>query len=245
MGTEHAEFSDLLKEATQSADPAVRAYAASAYTILNPQVSDYSTQIIQLYIYDPAFAQRAMNFISANDKQTLRYLKSAAQSDQPQLRGAAAAWLGDLQDKSAAKELLKMAKSETNPEAAAAIAQALAKNQQWTLDTLVKGLKTTYTAPAATTYALALGFMTGNAIEPIKQSLTNKNINVRINAARAAAYMAGVLGSDQAYVYTNDRNLDILLLKGLIASIAVLSNSQNQDEKIIALNALTQIAKLK
>ncbi|MBO7238708.1 MAG: hypothetical protein J6U96_05500, partial [Elusimicrobiaceae bacterium] len=42
MGTEHAEFSDLLKEATQSADPAVRAYAASAYTILNPQVSDYS-----------------------------------------------------------------------------------------------------------------------------------------------------------------------------------------------------------
>lgn len=245
MGLEHAEFSELLQEATASADPAVRAYAASAYTILNPSQTQYNNEIIQLYIYDPSLALRAMNLISSSDKQTLQYLKKAAQSDQPALRGAAAAWLGDLQDKAAATQLLKMAQSETDTQAASSVATALAKNQAKTLDKTVKGLKTDYHKQPATTYALALGFMTGNAIEPIKQALSDKNINKRINAARAAAYMANVLASDQFYLYTSDKNFDVLLLKGVIPALSALEKSQNADEQLYAQNALTQIAKLK
>ena len=245
MGTEHPEFSDLLQEATASADSAVRAYAASAYTILNPQITQYSSEIIHLYIYDPAFAQRAMNLISSDDKQTLRYLKTAAQSDQAQIRAAAAAWLGDMQTPAASKQLLKMAKTETETETSAAIAQALAKNQTETLSKTVKGLKTAYTTQPAATYALALGFMTGNAIEPIRQALTDKNINTRINAARAATYMAGVLNSEQAMLYSNDPVFDIRLLKSLIPLLSALALSQNEQEKLFAQNALTQIAKLK
>ncbi len=245
MGTEHTELSDLLQEATASADPAVRAYAASAYTILNPQVTQYSNEIVHLYIYDPAFAQRAMNLISSNASQTLRYLKTAAQSEPAQLRAAAAAWLGDMQNPSAAKQLLKMAKTETDSEVMPIIAQGLAKNQQWTLSKTIKGLKTDYTTSPAITYALALGFMTGNAVEPIKQALLDKNINKRINAARAAAYMAGVLASSEAFLYTNDRAFDVQLLKSLIPLLSAVAQSGNEQEKIFAQNALTQIAQLK
>ena len=64
MGSMHEELSSLLQDAISSQDHAVRSYAAGAYTILNPQITDYSAEIINLYIYDPAFAQRAMNLIA-------------------------------------------------------------------------------------------------------------------------------------------------------------------------------------
>ena len=245
MGTQHEEFSEILQQAALSADPAIRAYAGSAYTILNPSQTLYKEQIVQLYIYDPAFALRAMNLISSGDKQTLQYLKTAARAEQPLLRAAAAAWLGDLQNKTAASQLLKMAKTETDTQVAASIATALAKNQARTLTQVIKGLKSPYQTQPAATYALALGFMTGNAIEPIKQALLDKNINTRINAARAAAYMAGVLVSEQASLYSTDIKFDTLLLKGLIPVLSAMEKSANSDEKLFAQNALTQIAKLK
>ena len=245
MGADYRELSEILREALSGADPVLHAYAAGAYTILNPQEKQYSDSIIHLYIYDPAFAQRAMNVISSGDKQTLRYLKEAARDEQPQIRAAAATWLGNLQDKKAAAQLLKMASKETNAEASAAIAQGLAKNQSWTLQKAVKKLNLSYKTQPAATYALALGFMTGNAIEPLKQSLVNKDINTRINAARAAAYMAGVLDSDQARLYSNEPVFDTFLLKSLIPALSALAQSGSAEEKLYAQNALNQLAKLK
>ena len=230
MGADYRELSEILREALSGADPVLHAYAAGAYTILNPQEKQYSDSIIHLYIYDPAFAQRAMNVISSGDKQTLRYLKEAARN---------------LQDKKAAAQLLKMASKETNAEASAAIAQGLAKNQSWTLQKAVKKLNLSYKTQPAATYALALGFMTGNAIEPLKQSLVNKDINTRINAARAAAYMAGVLDSDQARLYSNEPVFDTFLLKSLIPALSALAQSGSAEEKLYAQNALNQLAKLK
>ncbi len=245
MGTQHTELSELLQEATQSADPALRAYAATAYTILNPDTNSYVQDIIQLYIYDPAFAQRAMNLLCNNEKQILSYLKSASANEDANIRAAAAAWLGDLQDKKAAKQLLSRAKKETNTEVISTLATALAKNQQYTLTDLLKGLKTKYTAPQANTYALALGFVTGNAINPIKQNLLDKNINLRINSARTAAYMAGVLASPQANRYTTDKTFDSQLLKGLIPMLSAMAKSDEAAARPYASNALKQISKLK
>ncbi len=244
MGTNHEELSDLLQEATASADPAVRAYAAAAYTILHPDTNQYVNDIIRLYIYDPAFAQRAMNLLCANEKQTLTYLKAAAACEQAPVRAAAAAWLGDLQTPQAAKQLLKMAKKETDTEARNALAVALAKNRPDTLQAVTAGLKTAYTAPAATTYTLALGFMTGYAVEPIKQSLTDKEVNVRINAARAAAYMAGVLASEQAAHYSTDPAFDAQLAKGLIPLLSTVARTDKPAQPY-AENALKQLVKLK
>ena len=245
MGTEHEELSPLLQEATASQDAAVRAYAAGAYTILNPEQSSYVNDIVNLYIYDPALAQRAMHLIAPTNSKVFQYLKQAASSPQAQVRAAAAAWMGDLQTKKAAKYLLQMAKTEVNTEVSSALAAALAKNRSWTLDTVADRLKTHHNAQPAATYALALGFMTGNAIDTIKQGLLDKDIDVRINSARAAAYMAGVLASPDAYLYTTDKDFDISLLKGLIPLLTTLAKRDEDSVKVYADNALRQIAKLK
>lgn len=245
MGTQHQELSPLLQQACASQDAAVRAYAASAYTILNPQDKQYADDIINLYIYDAAFAQRAMNLLAPKEKKVFHYLKAATEADQAQVRAAAATWLGDLQTQKAAALLLNMAKKEVNTEVSTALAIALAKNRSWTLETLVKRMNTHYTAQPATTYSLALGFMPGYAIEPIRKGLQSPNINTRINAARAAAYMAGVLASPDASLYSTDKDFDINLLKGLIAQLSSLAKRDEDSVKVYADNALTQIAKLK
>ena len=222
----------------------MRAYAASAYTVLNPSGSPYRDEVVNLYIYDPAFAQRAMNLLAKDEKSTLKNLKEAAKSADAQVRAAAAQWLGDLQTQDAAKQLLKMAKTEQNDQAAAAVASALAKNSQWTLQDVSKGLRTRYTDPKAATYALALGFMTGNAVDVIKQGLLSENTNIRINSARAAAYMAGVLASRDAALYTNDKSFDVLLLKGLIPQLSAMVKRDSSSVKVYADSALKQISKL-
>ena len=244
MGSMHEELSGLLQDAISSQDHAVRSYAAGAYTILNPKTTAYADEIINLYIYDPAFAQRAMNLLAKDEKETFKYIKKSTQSDDPQVRAAAAQWLGELQNEDAAKLLLKMAKTELNQQTASAVASALAKNSQWTLQSVAKGLKTRYTAQPAATYALALGFMTGRAVDIIKQGLLDENENIRINSARAAAYMAGVLTSPDASLYTQDRAFDIALLKSVIAPLTALEKKDNSSVKVYAGNALKQIARL-
>ena len=244
MGGVHEELSPLLQDAVASQDHALRSYAAGAYSILNPDTTLYTEEVVNLYIYDPAFAQRAMNLLAKDEKQTLKYLKEAAKAQDPQVRAAAAQWLGDLQNETAAKQLLKMAKTEKDQQTATAIASSLAKNSQWTLEAVSKGLKARYTEPQAATYALALGFMTGRAVDVIKQNLNDKNENVRINSIRAAAYMAGVLGSKDAALYTNDRRFDITLLKGLIPQLTLMAKTDKTSVKAYAENALKQIAKL-
>lgn len=244
MGAVHEELTPVLQDATQSQDNALRSYAASAYTILNPKDKTYSDSVVNLYIYDEAFAQRAMNLLAESPKQLFKYLKQACSSQDAQVRAAAAAWLGDLQTEDAAKQLLKMAKSELNPQTGAAIATALAKNKIYTLPAVVKELKLDYTSPKSATYALALGFMTGSAIDSIKTALNDKNANVRINAVRAAAYMAGVLSSKDAALYTDDKAFDVLLLKGLIPQLNMMLKKDNASVKVYADNALNQISKL-
>lgn len=242
MGTQPVELSSLLQQAAASQDPAVRSYSAAAYTILNPQDSAYTADIIHLYMYDPAFAQRAMNLLSSDEKQTFRFLKEASSADDAQVRAAAAAWLGDLQTPQAAKQLLKRARTETQAEASSALAVALAKNRPHTLDACVQGLSAKVNTQPAATYALALGFMTGHAVHALKQGLTDTRSAVRINAARAAAYMAGVLSGPQAAQYSTDPAFDAALLKGLIADLTALT--QDTAAQPYAQAALQQIAKL-
>lgn len=243
-GAVYPELSPILSDAAQSQDNALRAYAAGAYVILNPQETAWAQQVVNLYIYDEAFAQRAMNLLAKTPKQTFAWLKTSARSQDPQVRAAAAAWLGDLHNAQAAKELLKLAKTETDRQAANAIAAALAKNKEYTLTAAAKELKRDYNSPQAATYALALGFMTGSAVDALKQGLQADNVNTRINSARAAAYMAGVLHSKEAGVYSSDKNFDELLLKGLIPQLNALQQTDKDDVKIYAQNALEQIAKL-
>ena len=68
---------------------------------------------------------------------------------------------------------------------------------------------------------------------------------MRINAARAAAYMAGVLNSKESYLYTKDKTFDIQLLKSLIP---LLNSMSRQDSVAViphAQHALKQITQLK
>ena len=244
MGNNYEEFLPMLADSAHSQDNALSAYAATAYTIIYPQSTEYADQVVNMYIYDEAFAQRAMNLISNGDKQTVKYLKQAALSSNVKVRAAAAEWLGDLQTKEAAKFLLKRAKKELESEAGSAVALALAKNSGYTLEETLKNLRQDYDTPQANTYALALGFMTGNAINGVKQGLEAKDTNTQINAARAAAYMAGVLASPQAGEYSNDPDFDKNLLKTLVPQLSILSKRGGNAAKIYADTALYQMSKL-
>lgn len=244
MGNPHEELSPLLQEAVTGKDPALRAYAAGAYTLIHPQDKTYADETVRLYIFDPAFAQRAMNQAADDAKELLKTLKTAAANQDPQVRSAAAAWLGALHTQDAAKQLLKMAKTETDEQVSVQIATGLAKNRALTQDAVAKELRRKYQTPQAATYALALGFMTGNAVETLRQGLLSKTQNVRINSARAAAYMAGVLSNPDAFAYSSDRTFDTGLLKSLIPALGVMAKTGSDDEKLYAENALRQIEKL-
>ena len=79
---------------------------------------------------------------------------------------------------------------------------------------------------------------------PLKEALLGTHKNARINAARAAAYMAGVLSTPDAFTYSSDRTFDISLLKSLIPQLNVLAKTGDETLKIYAENALKQIEKL-
>ncbi|MDD7579083.1 MAG: HEAT repeat domain-containing protein [Elusimicrobia bacterium] len=244
MGQAYDELSPILQEALTGKDPALRAYAAGGYAFINPQDDTHASETVRLYIFDPAFAQRAMNQLATDAKQQAKFLKTASTAEDAQLRAAAAAWLGTLHTQDAAKQLLKMAKTEKDPQVATQIATGLAKNREATLDDAVKELRRNYNTPQAATYALALGFMTGNAVDALRRGLADKNENVRINSARAAAYMAGVLSNPDAFTYSSDRTFDIGLLKSLIPALTLRAKTGSDAEKIHAENALRQIEKL-
>lgn len=244
MGQTHEELAPILQEALTGKDPALRAYAAGAYAFINPQDTSNASEIVRLYIFDPAFAQRAMNQTAANAKEQTKFLKTASSSEDAQLRASAAAWLGALHTPEAAKQLLKMAKTEKDAQVSTQIATGLAKNRDLTADDVAKELRRSPQTPQSATYALALGFMTGNAAETLRRGLADKNANVRANSARAAAYMAGVLSNPDAFAYTSDRAFDISLLKSLIPALNLQAKTAGGDEKIYAENALRQIEKL-
>ena len=244
MGSSHEELTPILLEALAGKDTVLRAYAAGAYGLIHPEDTSYSNDIVRLYAFDPAFSQRALHALSSDSTQQLKLVKKAAQAQEPSTRAAAAAWLGNQHSQAAVDQLLKRTKKETDSAVSTQLATALAKNRALALDKTVAGLKTSYKKPASATYALALGFMTGHAVNALRSGLTDKNINTRINSARAAAYMAAVLSNPDAFAFSEDRAFDIHLLKGLIAPLHALSNAGTADEQIYAQNALTQIEKL-
>ena len=244
MGSMYEELSPLLQDTLQSKDKVLRSYAAGAYTLLNPTDKTYTADIVRLYIFDAALAQRAMNLLANTPKEQLNVLKKAATHQDPQVRSAAVTWLGTLHTQQATDYLLKRAKKESDLIVQSQLATALASNPDATLDDTLKGLRTNYQKPAATTYALALGFMTGHSINGLKTALLSDQENLRINAARAAAYMASVLANPDAFAYTSDRAFDVHLLKGLIAPLKMMAANGTENEQSYAENALTQIEKL-
>ncbi|OUO56484.1 HEAT repeat domain-containing protein [Candidatus Avelusimicrobium gallicola] len=244
MGDGTEELLPLVQGALESKDPILQSYAAGAYGLLNPEDKAYTSQVVRLYAFDSAFALRAMNRLADNSKQLLKYLKQASSSADAATRAAAATWLGSLHSEDAAKQLLKMAKTETDSSVQTQIAIGLALNRSYTQEETAKGLRKNYTDPSSATYALALGFMTGNAAETIRQGLQSAHKNERINSARAAAYMAGVLSNPDAFNYTSDRAFDTGLLKSMIPQLKLLAKTGDDSVKIYAENALRQIEKL-
>lgn len=244
MGSVYDELSPVLKDTLQSQDPVLRSYAAAAYGLLHPEDTSYVQDIVRLYIFDEDFAQRALNLIAKTDKEQMAILKKSSTSAQAQVRASAVAWLGKLHTQEAVDQLLKLAKSEKDPTVQIQIAMALAANPDVTLEGTLKGLSIGYKKPASNTFALALGFMTGNSVGALKNVLLSGKENERINALRACAYMAGVLSNPDGFAYSSDRTFDIHLLKGLIPQISALANNGSASEKPYAQNALTQIEKL-
>ncbi len=244
MGSVYDELSPILQDVLQTQDPVLRAYGAAAYGLVNPQDTTHTQDIIRLYIFDSAFAQRALNLVAETDKEQFDLLKKAATSADPQLRAAAVAWLGSMHTSQAVELLLKQAKREKDSSVQTQLATALAANPDLSLEGTLKGLQVSYKKPASATYALALGFMTGHSVSSLKDTLLSGKVNARINALRACAYMAGVLANPDAFAYTSDRAFDIHLLKGLVPQISALASNGSADEKTYAQNALSQIEKL-
>ena len=244
MGAVYDELSPVLQEVVQSNDAALRAYGAGAYGLLNPSDKTHLNDIVRLYIFDRNFAQRALNVMVQTPQEQTTILKKAAVNPDEQVRSSAAAWLGTLHTPTAVKQLLKMVKSEKSLSVQTQLAIALAANADLSLADTVKGLRVNYKKPAATTYALALGFMTGNSVGALKETLLSGKVNQRINALRACAYMASVLSNPDAFAYTSDRTFDIHLLKGLIPPISALANNGSAEEQLYAQHALSQIEKL-
>ena len=244
MGSVYEELTPLLQDTLQTGDPILRAYAAGAYGLVNPADKTHTTDVVHLYIFDPAFAQRAMNMLTADDKEQFNILKKASGDKDPQVRGAAAAWLGSLHTPEALALLTKRAHKEKEAPVQTQLAVALAANPDVALAQTTEGLKLNYKKPAATTYALALGFMTGHSVSALKTALLSTDVNQHLNALRAAAYMAGVLSSPDGFAYTSDRAFDTHLLKGLIPQITALAKNGSKDEQTYAQNALSQIEKL-
>lgn len=244
MGSAYQELTPLLQDTLQTSDPILRAYGAGAYGLVNPSDKTHTTDVVRLYIFDPAFAQRAMNMLTANDHEQFNILKKACAVQDPQVRGAAVAWLGSLHTPQALALLTKRAKKETEATVQTQLAVALAAHPDVTLPQATEGLKLNYKKPAATTYALTLGFMTGHSVSALKTALLSTDKNQRINALRATAYMAGVLSNPDGFSYTSDRAFDTHLLKGLIPQITALAKNGTADEQTYAQNALSQIEKL-
>ena len=244
MGSVYEELTPILKDASQASDPTLRAYAAGAYALTTPEDKTYTSDVVRLYILDANLAQRAMNMLAQTDEEQFSFLKKASADKDPQVRGAAAAWLGYLHTQAAITQLLKRAKSEKEETVQTQLAAALAKTPDLSLAETAKGLSTSYKKPTATTYDLALAFMTGHGVDSLKTALLSKNQNERINALRSAAYMAGVLSNPDGFSYSSDRSFDIHLLKGLIAPISAIAQYGNEIEKPYAQTALTQIEKL-
>lgn len=244
MGSVHEELQPTLAQALSGKDTVLRAYAAGANAFINPSDKTHSDDVIRLYAFDPTFAQRALNALTDNPNQLFQFAKQASSAQDVSTRAAAVAWLGAQHSEQACKQLLKRAKKETDSAVSTQLATALAKNRDLTLAQTAEGLKQNYKTPQSATYALALGFMTGNAVDILRHGLTDKNTNIRINSARAAAYMAGVLSNPDAFAYSQDRAFDIHLLKGLIAPLNALAKAGSAEERLYAQNALTQIEKL-
>ena len=243
MGSDSPDFLPILQGALQSPDKVLQAYAGAAHTIIKPDNKTYAPEVVLLYIYDPSFAMRAMNLLAKNESQEIAFLKQAAAAENAQARSAAARWLGNIASPAAVKQLLKMAKTETDSSVQTQLAMALAQLREQSLKEVVKGLKKDYNSPVSATYALTLGFMTGYAVEPLRYMLQSTNRNERINALRACAYMAGVLSNPDAFNYTSDRTFDAGLLKSLIPQIKAYAN-QAGPEAPYAQNALRQLEKL-
>ncbi len=244
MGKTHESLVPVFQEVLKGKDPILRAYAAGGYALTAPQDTAYISDVVRLYILEPGLAQRAMNRLTRDDKKLFSFLKQTSSDEDPQLRAASAAWLGKLHTQSAVKQLLKMAKTETHSSVQTQLAMALANQADLALPGTLKGLQTDYRQIPSATYALALGFMTGNSVGALKTALADKRENTRINALRACAYMADILATPQAFAYSSDRVFDTQLLKSLIAPINALSQQGTQTEQPYARHALTQIEKL-
>lgn len=244
MGSVYEELTPILTDVLQSKDPVLRAYAAAAYGLINPKDTSHTQDIVRLYMFDNAFAQRALYLVAQEDSEKLAILKKCICSTDPQLRASAAAWLGSLHTPQALEILLKRARKETDPTVQTQLATALAANPDVALEGTLKGLQLNFKKPASATYALALGFMTGNSVGALKNVLLSGKENERINALRACAYMASTLSNPDAFAYSSDRTFDTHLLKGLIPQISALANNGSADEKTYAQHALSQIEKL-
>lgn len=244
MGAAYEEFIPLLQEALLSQDPVLRAYAAASYGLVNPTDRTYINDVVRLYIFDPAFAQRALNILSVDANSQWKVLAQASQDKDPQVRAAAAAWISNLHTPQALEQLLKRTQKEKEPTVQTQLAIALAANQEQSLPAAIDGLSTGYRKPAATTYALALAFMTGHSVSALKEAILSTNKNRRINALRAVAYMAGLLSNPEGFAYSNDRDFDRHLLKSLVPQITALAKNGSKAEQEFAQNALIQIERL-
>ena len=244
MGSAYEELSPLLQDTLKSQDPVLRAYGAGAYALVNPSDATYTADVVRLYIFDPAFAQRAMNLLTDNAQSLFKILQKTSSDADPQIRAAAAAWLGTLHTQPALTLLNKRARKEKDSTVQTQLAMSLAASPEEALPFITKGLELNYKKPAATTYALALGFMTGHGVSLVKTAILSTRPNQRINALRACAYMAGVLANPDGFAYSSDREFDIHLLKGLVPQITALARNGSAEEQTYAKTALSQIEKL-
>ncbi len=222
MDQKYIELLAMLEDAVKSQDPMIRAYAATACIIIDPQRTDLADQAFALYPFSKAFALKAFNSIYPKPEKIISGAKKASASSSYLTRSGAAEVLGDLGSEKEQKTLFKMLKKEDNTMATSAIARAIARHPQ----AAVKEAKKCLSAKSNTAYAfgcsLTVGFMTDKGLPLIKEGFASKKADERANALRATSVMANVL-SDPNAIFSTDINMDRQNLKELIPAVIQLS----------------------
>lgn len=225
-GEEHRELVPTIKQALNSDDKVLRAYAAAAYSFIMPEDTFYSEYVVSLYPYNQAFTLKTLRKMFHKTTSMQRAVKNAAKSGDAFIRTSSAQFLADEHDTAA---LFNMLKKEEDSSVTAVIARGIAENAPLARAELKACLKEKPKSNYALGCTLALGFMTGDALDIVEEGLKDGNKNAVANSLRTVSVMANTLSSPDAAAFSSDVEFDKQRLKALIPTVAPLAQSKTPE----------------
>jgi len=238
------DYIPYLLPALKAQDLVLQSYACAAYTLADPQAQDTCLQqIIRLYTFDKAFAQKAFAATGLKEKALAPALKSALKNPEESLRISAIEWISDIADPKLLEAVLDTTYNIKDILTLSAAANALAANYNITSAALKKALKKDPSTPQATVAVMAYTFIGSAAFDVIEQALKTGNNNEKANALRVISSLAGILAGDASY-YPNPALEKQRIRKFIAPAAKAADEAKNPVLKTYADNAVKELYKL-